>query len=266
MRRSGRRSFLRSLAVALGAVCLRPSGLTSARDLGRVRSTIIGYSQWDQPLTICHLGDGDSRVFLLGGQHGGTEANTVDLASLVLAHFADNPADLPPNIGLDIMPVGNPDGLWAGSRQYLSGVDPNRNWATPDWQLDAYDSDGQFREGLGGPEPFSEPETQALAGWLLHRPPSLVVNYHSVGGFVLADEWGLADELAATYAETSGYPWLEGSGPFSYPVTGGMAGWLADVGIPNLFIELATPSDPEFDQNLEGVRAVLARLSEVVAA
>ena len=40
-----------------------------------------------------------------------------------------------------------------GSRQYLSGVDPNRNWPSSDWETDAYDSLGRYYYGLGGPGP-----------------------------------------------------------------------------------------------------------------
>ena len=43
------------------------------------------------------------------------------------------------------MPVANPDGLADGSRQFLSGVDPNRNWGGSDWRSDAFDSNAVFR-------------------------------------------------------------------------------------------------------------------------
>ena len=88
------------------------------------------------------------------------------------------------------MPVANPDGLAAGSRQFPSGVDPNRNWGGGDWRADAYDSNAVFRVGLGGSEPFSEPETRALADWVLANRPALVVNYHSAGGFMFGPRDG----------------------------------------------------------------------------
>ena len=99
----------------------------------------------------------------------------------------------------------------SGSRQFLSGVDPNRNWGGGDWRADAYDSNALFRVGLGGSEPFSEQETRALANWVLAVRPALVVNYHSAGGFMFGPRDGAPGELAATYAQESGYNWPGGT-------------------------------------------------------
>src|SRR5437879_2048988 len=110
----------------------------------------------------------------------------------LLEYFAANPSAVPRGIELDVVPVANPDGLASGSRQFSSGVDPNRNWGGSDWRSDAFDSNAAFRVGLGGPEPFSEPETQALADWILANRPALVVNYHSAGGFMFGARGGLA--------------------------------------------------------------------------
>src|SRR3712207_2826350 len=149
------------------------------------RSTVIGTTQAGQPLTLYQVGRGPRRVLLIGGQHGGPEWNTVELTRLLLSFFVEWPGELSPSLTVCVLMLANPDGLDLNSRQLLSGVDPNRNWRTPNWAPDAYDSDGQFLAGLGGPRPFSEPETRALSTWVLRRPPALVVNYHSAGGFIL---------------------------------------------------------------------------------
>src|SRR5207248_10596063 len=94
--------------------------------------TAIGFSQAGLPLVVHHLGRGATRLFLLGGQHGGPEANTTALARALLEHFGDHPEELPDGLGLDVMPLGNPDGTAARTRQYLDGVDPNRNWGGSD--------------------------------------------------------------------------------------------------------------------------------------
>ena len=231
--------------------------------------SVIGFSQGGQPLTVHHLGEGSTRVFVLGGQHGGPEANTIRLVRQLMAHFAGAPEEVPSGIGLDFMPVGNPDGVSVGSRQFLSGVDPNRNWGGPDWQPDAYDSNGVFRPGLGGPEPFSEQETRALRDWLLARPPLLVANYHSAGGFMFGGGSGLGEEIAAAYAGASGYPRPTAGGggggggrsPLPYRATGSMNPWLRTVGINSVFVELSTPSAVEFERNLAGLRAALGVLA-----
>jgi zinc carboxypeptidase len=135
--------------------------------LAETRSSVIGTSQNGQPLTLYQLGSGPKRVLLIGGQHGGPEANTVELVDALLDYFDANPDAIPSGIELDILPIANPDGLSAGSRQFTDGVDPDRNWGGGDWRTDAFDSNAVFRPGLGGPGPFSEPETQALANWVL---------------------------------------------------------------------------------------------------
>src|SRR5579864_5498277 len=152
--------------------------------LADTQSTVIGTSQMGVPLTVYEVGSGARRVLVLGGQHGGPEANTVELVNGLLEYFSADPSQVPAGIELDILPVANPDGLANGSRQFVDGVDPNRNWGGSDWRADAYDSNAVFRTGLGGPEPFSEPETQALANWILLNKPAFVINYHSAGGFM----------------------------------------------------------------------------------
>jgi len=128
--------------------------------------------------------------------------------------------------------VANPDGLANGTRQFLDGVDPNRNWGGADWRADAYDSNAVFRTGLGGNEPFSELETQALANWILAVRPAFVVNYHSAGAFMFGPRDGAAGDLASVYQQASGYKWPQPGvngqrSPLPYQATGSMNAWLA---------------------------------------
>jgi hypothetical protein len=182
--RFSRRRFLRSAAASLAASCVTPLARASPARQPDPQGNVIGFSQAGEPLETFHLGRGARRVLIIGGQHGGPEANTVALARQIISFFLDWPGEVPRRLALDVMPVANPDGLKAGVRQYVSGVDPNRNWDTEDWQADAYTAVGG-RAGLGGPRPFSEQETRALADWVLRRRPALVINYHSaasIGG------------------------------------------------------------------------------------
>ena len=255
--RIGRRALLRAATGLLVAAGLpRPA---RAAEPGEVQAEVIGFSQLGEPLVVYRLGGARRRVLLLGGQHGWPEANTVELVNLLLAHFAWRQPALPSRVGLDTLPLANPDGYRAGSRFFASGVDPNRNWGGPDWQSDAFDSVGSFRTGLGGPEPFSEPETRALALWILRERPALVINYHSAGGFLLAEEEGRSGRAAVAYGAASGYWWPAPEvDPFGYPIGGSMDIWLRTVGVPNLFIELNTHTDPEREAHLAGLIAVLA--------
>jgi hypothetical protein len=226
------------------------------------RSGSIGISQGGAPLVLYALGDGPKRVLILGGQHGGPEANTVELVGGLLDYFDANPQEVPPGIELDILPVANPDGLVDGRRQFLSGVDPNRNWGGNDWRSDAFVSNAVFRAGLGGPEPFSEQETRALADWILANRPAFIINYHSAGGFMFGARDGPAGELATAYAMASGYAWpAPGVGgqrsPLPYAVSGSMNVWLREVGIPAILVELSTPRSTEIERNLAGLKAAL---------
>jgi predicted deacylase len=234
--------------------------------LAQTRSDIIGISQAGAPLVVYAVGNGTKRVLVLGGQHGGPEANTVELVDGLLEYFDANPSDVPSGIELDLLPVANPDGLAAGSRQFGSGVDPNRNWGGGDWQADAFDSNAVFRVGLGGPEPFSEPETRALADWVVAMHPAFIVNYHSAGGFMFGARDGLAGELSSTYADASGYEWpapsVDGQrSPLAYRASGSMNAWLRESGIPSILVELTTPRSTDIERNLAGLEAVLADLA-----
>jgi len=240
--------------------------LLSQPSLADTRSAIIGTSQNGVPLALYQLGSGPRRVLLIGGQHGGPEANTVELVDALLDYFDSNPSEVPVSLELDILPIANPDGLSAGSRQFASGVDPDRNWGGSDWRTDAFDSNAVFRTGLGGPEPFSEPETQALANWVLSNKPSFIVNYHSAGGFMFGGRDGLSGEFSSIYAQTSGYAWPQPGvngqrSPLPYQATGSMNVWLRESGIPAILVELTTPRSVEIERNLAALKAVLADLA-----
>jgi hypothetical protein len=229
------------------------------------QSTVIGTTQDGAPLTLYALGTGPTRVLLIGGQHGGPEENTVELANGLLEYFSGNPDQVPHGIELDILPVANPDGLARGSRQFADGTDPDRNWGGSDWKTDAYDSNAVFRTGLGGPEPFSAPETRALANFVLSTRPAFIVNYHSAGGFMFGARDGVAGDLSSTYAQASGYWWPQpGVGgqrsPLPYSASGSMNVWLRETGISAILVELTTPRSTEVERNLAGVEAVLADL------
>jgi protein MpaA len=236
--------------------------------LAEPRTSTIGTSQSGTPLVLYTLGSGPRRVLILGGQHGGPEANTVELANGLLDYFVGNPDQVPAGIELDVLLVANPDGLAAGSRQFSSGVDPNRNWGGSDWRADAFDSNAVFRVGLGGPEPFSEQETRALADWVLANRPAFIVNYHSAGGFMFGSRDGLAGNLSTAYADASGYSWPSPGGggggnrsPLPYSASGSMNRWLGENGIPAMLVELSTPRSTEIERNLRGLQAVLQVLS-----
>jgi hypothetical protein len=259
MKRVSRRLVMRSLVLTAATVALSRSVLIASADPDLPWEP-IGFSKGGQPLVMQHLGEAPSRVLIIGGQHGGPEANTIELVQRLTQHFVDHRDELPSTLMLDVLAMANPDGVAVGTRRYLNGVDPNRNWGGPDWQTDGWDSNGVFTPGLGGSEPFSEQETRALADWMLKTRPVLTVNYHSAGGFIFGSRDGLAGDISAAYANASGYPRPQpgpGSSPLPYRATGSLNVWARGVGLNTLFIELSTPYAVEFERNLAGLRAVL---------
>jgi hypothetical protein len=257
-----------AVSLLLAGLLLTPGAGGKARALSS--ATVIGYTQMAQMLVVYSLGSGPRSILILGGQHGWPEENTVRLTNQLWEYFSANPAAIPAGVRLDFLVEANPDGLLRGSRQYISGVDPNRNWGGPGWDTDAWDSNGVFRKGLGGPEPFSEPETKATRDYVLATQPLLVVNYHSRGGFLLGGRSGPGADLAEAYALASGYyrpggtPGGGGNAPslLGYRATGSMNVWLGTVGITGILIELTDSSGTEYARNLAGLQAALALLNQ----
>jgi len=109
--------------------------------------------------------------------HGAPEANTAWLVWELMYFFEAQPEVIPSTMTLLFLPEANPDGLANGVRELADGVDPNRNWPTPDWSPSSFGPHGP-RQGGGGLVPMSEPETVTLANWILSTQPTIVVSYH----------------------------------------------------------------------------------------
>lgn len=232
-------------------------------------SFVIGESVQGQPIEVFRLGTGPRSIVLVGAIHG-DEGNSHLLANDLHQAFDGMMHLLPPDSSVYIVPVLNPDGLRVGSRYNVNGVDLNRNWDTPNWQTDTWDASGRVPGG-GGPAPFSEPETAAMAGWLLSlRDQSsdvLAVFYHSAyppNGLVLGGSVGAP--TTAAYATIVGYGggWERGGsgggGWGAYPVTGMAPGWCYVHGIGCFEVELPSRANLNTDQTRQHVTAVLSVL------
>ncbi len=228
---------------------------------------VIGYSVRANPIPTYRFGIGDHLLLLIGGIHGGWEANTVELVEQLIQHFSVTPADILPGMAIHLIPAANPDGMALGTgrnaRYNGHAVDLNRNWAC-EWSSEAYWRDQRV---FAGSAPMSEPETQSIAAYVLEMRPAVVLFYHSQAAGVFAGDCegrGVSDEMSAVYGEASGYTY---GAPFSaYPVTGTAASWVDSLGIPSADVELATHDDPEFARNLQAIMAlqawILAQRSE----
>jgi protein MpaA len=192
---------------------------------------------------------------IVAGIHGGNESNTILLAKKLIHLYTSHPKKIPPEITLYILPALNPDGDARARNIYgranQNGVDLNHNWPVPSWQAD------WLRNGCwnylylsGGNAPGSEPETQALMGFLLSHHVDAMISYHSaaMGIFPGGDPPDPASQhLAQAIAAVSSYPYP----PIrtACPMTGSLVDWAVSLGIAALDIELTDHENTDFIQN-----------------
>jgi murein DD-endopeptidase MepM/ murein hydrolase activator NlpD len=233
---------------------------------------VIGDSVEGRPITAHRIGEGPIKVVLVGDIHGEFEANTYDLAQQLLVHFQAHPQEVPAGVSLWIIPTMNPDGLATGHRWNANDVDLNRNADTDldgcggnDWSPDTVGLEGPH-PGAGGPYPFSEPEARAVRDFL--DDAWIAVFYHSAAEAIFVDtcqRHAPTARLAEALSAGSGYPVPE-EGWAGYRITGDFGDYLAGEGVAAVTVELTDHENPEFDRNLEGVRALLTAVDEILSA
>ncbi|MFW5748747.1 MAG: M14 family metallopeptidase [Chloroflexota bacterium] len=218
---------------------------------------IFGRSVEGRDLYARRIGTGSTILMLVGGIHGGYEANTVTLVEELIAYFEATPGAVLPGLSLVLIPVLNPDGLARGpsltGRFNANAVDLNRNWDCG-WEPVAYFRDQQINPGTA---PFSEPETQALASLVYDVRPALVLVYHSAANGVFAGDCptgGVSAEMVRVLGTATGYNF---GVPFDdYTVTGTAPSWIDGLGIPAADVELTSAEATEFERNLRGIMAL----------
>lgn len=257
------------------------SPLPQQEDQKKISIETIGASHEGRPIESHTFGDGLIHIAIVGGMHGGYEWNTSALAYQLIEYYTKNPDALPISHRLSIIPVVNPDGLYAVAgtttdlmsatlpvkqehgRFNAHAVDLNRNFDCQ-WQPE---SNWGMQKVSAGSTAFSEPETQALRSFVESHAPDAFIFLHSAGNAVYGSQCNgetskLTSELLAAYGDASGYTKVEVFD--AYPITGDAEGWLASIGIPAITVELADHENTEFDKNLRGVEAVLRSFREGV--
>lgn len=166
---------------------------------------VLGRSVQGRPIRAFHYGDfGSRRTILVVGCIHGTECAGMQ-ATLQLIN---NPAT---RANLWVIQNLNPDGLHAGTRQNVDGVDLNRNFPSG-WHPIGRRGDPQY----SGPHPLSEPETRIVSKLIERVHPRITIWFHQPVDLVRA--WGQSIPAARRYAHLVGLtfrrlPWLAGTAP-----------------------------------------------------
>lgn len=244
--------------------------------------TVFGKSVQNRDIIAYHYGGGDKEIIFVGGMHGGYSWNTVLVAYELMDYLKSNPAVIPANLKVTVIPVFNPDGLnkivgttgrftktdvptskdlVVSGRFNANGIDLNRNFDC-DWQEAGF---WQKTAVNGGSEVFSEPESKAFKDYIETRSPAAVVVWYSAAGGVFASNChnGILPEtltIMNIFSKASGYP-AYNSFDF-YKLTGDMVNWLAKQKIPAFSVLLTTHEDTEWSKNRAGIDALLEHYAE----
>lgn len=149
----------------------------------------IGSSVRGDPIVAIRLGDPNStrKALVVGAIHG-DEAQGLKVTAALRREFSDIQG-----VELWVVDSANPDGVAADRRLNAHRVDLNRNWS---YRWRSGPRDGYYP----GPEPFSEPESQAMRDLIQRIQPQVSVWYHQPWNAVLAPCRGPAP-LQRRYAE-----------------------------------------------------------------
>jgi protein MpaA len=155
------------------------------------RSFVIGHSSEGRPITAYVVGDPTAavRILVVGCIHGNERAG-IAIAQR-LTHIA-----APHGVALWVVPVLNPDGAAANTRQNGRGVDLNRNFP---WNWS--DLEGVYDAGA---KSLSEPESRAAAKLILSVRPTISIWYHQ--HLRVVDESGGSAAIERKYASEVGLP------------------------------------------------------------
>lgn len=275
------------------AALLFATAFPSVARLAATERYEIGRSVEGRPISVEVIGDGSVDVIIVGGIHGGYEANSIALARRFAAYYRDDPTRLPDRFSLHIIDNMNPDGLHRitggtpidqfdfrsvntrPGRFNANWVDLNRNW-DGDWRPQSTWGNTVVD---AGDAPFSEPETQAVRDYFAAVDPTASVFYQSAGAFLWysgAEEgWQPSLRLAEAYGGASGYrvirPDRDGrrygrsdddheEDEEDDDITGSSDDYFYEIGHRNLTVELTTHYVIEWERNLAGFQALLSAL------
>ena len=184
------------------------------------RQHLIGRTVQGRPIFAQIVGRGSDTVLIMGAIHGDEHAGAA-LMDQLAKHLQDN-QKLVQNQRVVLLPIANPDGFAAKTRENAHGIDLNRN----------FDTSNRVDNGTNGLRPLTEPESQALQALIKEYAPSRIVSVHTPLNCIDYDGPGQA--IAARMAQDCDLPVKKlGARPGSL---GSYTG--ESLGIPTITLEL----------------------------
>lgn len=182
-----------------------------------------GVSTLGRPIPSVGFGAAGPCVLVVGGIHG-NEPSSVAAAIELMACLG---TCAPTHSRVHVVPVLNPDGTAANTKDSARGVDLNRNFPARNFSSDH--APGYFP----GSHPLCEPESRILADLVDTLSPVGVVALHAPFACINFD--GPAEAWARAVAAACAWPVQADIG---YPTPGSLGSWLGiDRGLPILTIE-----------------------------
>lgn len=192
-------------------------------------------------------GEPSGRVLLVGGIHGDEYSAVTAVFTWLELLEGEQGGDF----HWRVVPLLNPDGLLMppneSQRMNANGVDLNRNFPTPDWEVEAVDywvnRTRRSKRRYPGTAPLSEPESRWLAGQIEEYQPDAVISVHAPHGIVDFDGPRIPPEnLGPLELRLLG----------TYP--GSMGRYIGVYkGIPLLTIELESALRLPSDEDMDGI-------------
>lgn len=225
----------------------RPQAETQPIETQQLETRQIGSSVEGRPISAVRRGTPGGRVVLIIGVIHGDEAAGLAIVDLLEQY------EVPANVDLWLIDSMNPDGVANGDRHNANQVDLNRNFPA-DWGPIGVPGDGQY----AGPAVASEPETQALIGFVTEIRPDVIIWYHQ-DLFRISPGKGRDGAIRQRYADLVGLPVVSITGGRYTGVAATWARRTIDPGVA-FIVELgATLTPEEADRH---ARAVLTIASE----
>ena len=184
------------------------------------------HSVQDRPIEVSVFGSGPKTVLIMAGVHG-DETSGVEVVRSLLSQLTHHSSLITGRIVL--MPLANPDGYEAGTRQNANGVDINRNFPTKD-----FGTRPRKKKFFGGKIAASEPETQAIMAVVREFKPRLIISLHA--SLACVNYNGACVRMARRISRATGLP---AKGDIGYPCPGSMGTYYGGEGrVPVITLEL----------------------------